>query len=271
MNGMNEIMVGTCGWSYKDWEGHFYPKGTASTDYLAYYAERFPVVEVDSSFYGCPRATVVEGWRDKTPDSFGFSLKVPQTITHEKCLSNCQAEVDEFLTAARILGDKLLCCVLQFGFFNSKVFASLNAFLERLGPFLELWPKDVPLAVEIRNKYWMKKQFGDFLRSYDVTWVLADQQWMPMPEEIARNMNSVTGSFGYLRLLGDRKAVDDLTPTLNRTVIDRSEQIQSDARTAKLMSINVPVVVFVNNHFAGYAHDTVAALLATLKNDETPF
>jgi uncharacterized protein YecE (DUF72 family) len=91
---------------------------------------------------------VVEGWRDKTPDSFGFSLKVPQTITHEKCLSHS---------------------------------------------------------------------------------------------------------------------------TLNRTVIDRSEQLQSDARTAKLISINVPVVVFVNNHFAGYAHDTVATLLATLKNDETPF
>jgi uncharacterized protein YecE (DUF72 family) len=260
MNRMETILVGTCGWSYKDWEGHFYPKGVSAGDYLSYYSERFPVVEVDSTFYGSPRPQMVQGWRDKTPEPFKFSLKVPQTITHEKLLVDCEKELEEFLSAVRILGSKLLCCVLQFGFFNSKVFASLNAFLDRLGPFLELWPKDVPLAVEIRNKYWMKKQFSDFLRTRGVTWVLADQAWMPMPEEIAHHLDAVTGPFGYLRLLGDRKAVDDLTPTLNKTVIDRREQIHSDARASKLLAIKVPVVVFVNNHFAGYAHDTVREL-----------
>ena len=232
MNSMEKILVGTCGWSYKDWEGHFYPKGVSAGEYLSYYAERFPIVEVDSTFYGSPRPQMVQGWREKTPESFKFSLKVPQTITHEKLLLDCQKELEEFLSAARILEGKLLCCVLQFGFFNSKMFATLNAFLDRLGPFLELRPKDVPLAVEIRNKYWMKKQFSDFLRNHAVTWVLADQAWMPMPEEMVRKLDAVTGPFGYIRLLGDRKAVDELTPTLNKTVIDRSEQIRSDVRAA---------------------------------------
>jgi uncharacterized protein YecE (DUF72 family) len=268
---MEQILVGTCGWSYKDWEGHFYPKGLAASEYLPYYAERFPLVEVDSSFYGCPRQSMVQGWRDKTPESFRFSLKVPQTITHEKLLADCQPEVDEFLAAVRILGPKLLCCVLQFGFFNSKVFASVGAFLDRLGPFLECWPKDIPLSAEIRNKYWMKKQFSDLLRNHGVTWVLADQAWMPLPEEIARKIDAITGPIGYLRLLGDRKAVDDLTPTLNRTVIDRGPQIESAARVAKLMAIKVPVVVFVNNHFAGYAHDTIESLLKALAGHELPF
>jgi uncharacterized protein YecE (DUF72 family) len=271
MNSMEKILVGTCGWSYKDWEGHFYPKGVSAGEYLSYYSERFPIVEVDSTFYGSPRPQMVQGWRDKTPESFKFSLKVPQTITHEKLLVDCQKELEEFLSAVRLLGGKLLCCVLQFGFFNSKVLAGLNAFLDRLGPFLELWPKDIPLAVEIRNKYWMKKQFSDFLRTRGVTWVLADQAWMPMPEEILRKLDAITGPFGYLRLLGDRKAVDDLTPTLNKTVIDRREQIQSDARAAKLLSIKVPVVVFVNNHFAGYAHDTVRELVDALEETVTPF
>jgi uncharacterized protein YecE (DUF72 family) len=271
MNGMEKILVGTCGWSYKDWEGHFYPERLPSGEYLSYYSERFPVVEVDSTFYGSPRPKMVEGWRDKTPESFRFSLKVPQAITHEKLLVDCQKELDEFMTAARLLGEKLLCCVLQFGFFNSKVFASLNAFFDRLGPFLELWPGDVPLAVEIRNKYWMKREFADFLRCHGVVWVLADQAWMPSPEEIVDKHDAVTGSFGYLRLLGDRKAVDELTPTLDRTVIDRSDQIQSDARAAKLMAIKVPVVVFVNNHFAGYAHETVRDLLKALEEEATPF
>jgi uncharacterized protein YecE (DUF72 family) len=271
MIGMEKILVGTCGWSYKDWDGCFYPERLPAGDYLTYYADRFPVVEVDSTFYGSPRPKMVEGWRDKTPENFRLSLKVPQTITHEKLLKDCQKETEEFLTAARILESKLLCCVLQFGFFNSKVFANLSAFLDRLGPFVERWPKEVPLAIEIRNKYWMKKQFGDFLRSHGVTWVLADQAWMPLPEEIVHTLDAVTGSLGYVRLLGDRKAVDELTPTLNRTVVDRSDQIRSDARAVKLMAIKVPVVVFVNNHFAGYAHDTIRELLKALEEEVTPF
>ena len=68
---------------------------------------------------------------------------MPQSITHEKVLFDCQAEVDAFLGAARLLGEKLLCCVLQFGSFNRRAFASLDAFLGRLEPFLAAWPRDV--------------------------------------------------------------------------------------------------------------------------------
>ena len=99
--------------------------------------------------------TIVEGWREKTPANFAFSLKVPQSITHEKLLLDCKAEVDGFVGAARLLGDKLACCLLQFGYFNRKAFASLDTFLERLQPFLDLWPSDVPVALEIRNKAWV--------------------------------------------------------------------------------------------------------------------
>jgi uncharacterized protein YecE (DUF72 family) len=263
---MNPIMVGTCGWSYQDWDGHFYPAGTRPADYLPHYAERYPVVEVDSSFYRCPTPRMIESWRNKTPESFRFGLKVPSTITHEKLLTDCNQELEEYLGAVRLLGDKLLCCLLQFAFFNSRVLPNLDAFLDRLGPFVELWPKDIPLAVEIRNKYWMKKQLGEFLRAHGLVWVLADQAWMPSPEEMATKLDVVTGPFAYLRLLGDRAAVDNLTPTLNKTVIDRSSQIESAARTAKLFSIRVPVVVFVNNHFAGYAPETVHQLQQSLAN-----
>ena len=77
--------------------------------------------------------------------------------------------------------------------FKSNVFASVNAFADRLGPFLKLWPKDIQLAVEIRNEHWMKKQFNEFLRSHGITWVLADQAWMPMPEEMVNKLDAITG------------------------------------------------------------------------------
>src|SRR5438477_12142997 len=75
---MYPVRVGTCGWSYKGWEGVFYPDGLPAAGYVSAYAERFPVVEVDSTFYRSPSRKTVEGWDAKTPAHFGFTLKVPQ-------------------------------------------------------------------------------------------------------------------------------------------------------------------------------------------------
>jgi uncharacterized protein YecE (DUF72 family) len=236
----------------------------AAGEYLSYYAERYHVVEVDSTFYRSPSRKMVEGWRDKTPDGFGFSLKVPQVITHEKMLVDCDTEVAGFLSAVRLLGDKLLCCCLQFGYFNKKAFASLDAFLERLEPFLVAWPKDVPVAVEIRNKNWMTPAFADCLRSHRAAWVLSDQAWMPSPLYIAQKFDAATGPFGYVRLLGDRNEVDRLTQTLDHIVVDRQDQIHADAEAIKLMAKRVPVLAFVNNHFAGYAPETIRQLTEEL-------
>jgi uncharacterized protein YecE (DUF72 family) len=258
---MHPVRVGTCGWSYKEWSGVFYPEDLAAADYLAYYAERYPVVEVDSTFYRSPARKTVEGWRDRTPPGFGFSLKVPQVITHERVLLHCRDELGNFLGAARLLGEKLLCCLLQFGYFNRSKFASLNAFLERLDSFLAAWPTDVPVAVEVRNKTWMTPALGDCLRRHRAVWVLPDQVWMPAPLSLVERLDVVTGPFAYVRLLGDREAVDALTTTLDHIVIDRGEQVTADAQAIRQLQQRVPVTVFVNNHFAGYAPETVRQLL----------
>ena len=262
---MQQVRIGTCGWSYQDWSGVFYPKGTAAGEYLTFYAELYPIVEVDSTFYRSPSRKMVEGWRDKTPDGFGFSLKVPQVITHEKLLARCETEVAAFLSAVRLLGDRLLCCCLQFGYFNNKAFSSLDDFLERLDPFLAAWPTDVPVAVEIRNKNWLTEEFADCLRSHRVAWVLSDQAWMPSPLHIAQKLDAATGPFGYVRLLGDRKELDNLTKKLDHVVVDRQDHIAEDAEAIKLLAKRVPVLAFVNNHFAGYAPETVRELTERLR------
>jgi uncharacterized protein YecE (DUF72 family) len=61
------IQVGCCGWSYKDWSGYFYPAKLPPAGYLSHYAERFRVVEVDSTFYHSPAPKTVQSWHDKTP------------------------------------------------------------------------------------------------------------------------------------------------------------------------------------------------------------
>ena len=261
---MHPVRIGTCGWSYKEWSGVFYPDGLTAGKFLSHYAERYPVVEVDSTFYHSPSRKTVEGWRDRTPEGFGFSLKVPQAITHEKVLLDCRAEVSAFLTAARLLEHKLLCCVLQFGYFNKKAFAGLDAFLARLQPFLDAWPRDVPLAVEVRNKAWVTPKLADCLRARQVVLVVADQAWMLSPLDVVSQGDAVTGPFAYVRLLGDRNAVDALTKTLDHVVIDRSEQVTADAEAIRQLSGRVPVLVFVNNHFAGYAPATIDQLRLAL-------
>jgi uncharacterized protein YecE (DUF72 family) len=109
---MHPVRVGTCGWSYREWSGLFYPDDRAPGDFLSFLAERYPVVEVDSTFYRSPSRKTVECWRDRTPPGLGLSLKVPQTITHEKVLLDCRDGVSKFLGAAGVLGEKLICCTL---------------------------------------------------------------------------------------------------------------------------------------------------------------
>jgi uncharacterized protein YecE (DUF72 family) len=261
---MHPIRVGTCGWSYKEWSGVFYPADLKPGEYLSFLAQHYPVVEVDGTFYRSPSRKMVEGWRDGTPPGFGFSLKVPQKITQEKVLLDCGDDVARFLDATRLLGEKLLCCTLQFGYFNRGKFATLGAFLERLEPFLAAWPKDVPVAVEVRNKNWMVPALAECLARHHAVWVLPDQAWMPSPLSVVKQLDAVTGPFSYVRLLGDREAVDALTPKLDHIVIDRAGQVADDAEAIRLLAKRVPVVAFVNNHFAGYAPETLRQLVALL-------
>jgi len=71
------------------WEGSFYPKGMRSANYLAFYAEHFTTVEVDSTFYGCPSARTVNNWAAQTPEGFLFSVKVPQ-VFYRYSISCCE-------------------------------------------------------------------------------------------------------------------------------------------------------------------------------------
>lgn len=91
---MSALRIGTSGWNYPTgkgtWNGLFYPAtrskkaGTAGFDELRFYAEHFDTVEVNSTFYGQPRAEVTAGWAARTPPGFEFSLKLYQKFTHPK-------------------------------------------------------------------------------------------------------------------------------------------------------------------------------------------
>lgn len=98
------IFLGTSSFTAAGWEGSFYPIGMRSKDFLRHYASQFQTVEIDSTFYGTPAASTVTNWNEKTPADFIFAVKVPQVITHEKVLVDCEPEFDEFIERMHLLG-----------------------------------------------------------------------------------------------------------------------------------------------------------------------
>jgi uncharacterized protein YecE (DUF72 family) len=254
------VHIGTSGWSYDDWKGPFYPDGTPARNYLGCYAETFKVVEVDSTYYRTPTRRMVRGWAERTPEHFRFALKVPGEITHKKVLHQADGEMDEFLAALEPLGDKRLCVLLQFGYFNRKMFSSAAPFFERLDAFLGKYARRVPLACEIRNKNWLTRDYFDLLRRHNVAATLVEHAWLPPINQVVEQHDVITGPFSYVRLIGDRQGIEKITKSWRETVIDRTADLRRVAAALRKIAERVPVYTFVNNHYAGHGPDTCREL-----------
>ena len=215
-----------------------------SADYLAFYAEHFHTVEVDSTFYGCPTARTVSNWAARTPEGFIFSVKVPQTITHEKALVDCDAEFAEFVETMSILGAKLGPMVFQFPFFDKWKIKDRHAFTDRLIPFLRKLPAAYKFAIEIRNKKWLDAEFAGVLREHKVALVLQDLSYMPGPKDLTDKFDPIT--------------VEKLTLTWDKTVVDRTAELSSWVDFCyQIKKRGVLIYAYANNHYAGHAPATI--------------
>ena len=107
------LWVGTSGYAYPEWRGSFYPEKMQTAKMLPYYAERFPTVEINNTFYRMPNAKLLEGWSAQVPEQFKLTLKAPQRITHQKRLRDCADDVKYFLEVASTLGPKLGAILFQ--------------------------------------------------------------------------------------------------------------------------------------------------------------
>ncbi len=251
-----EIHLGTSSFTAAGWESSFYPAGMKPAEYLTYYATKFDTVEVDSTFYRAPSASTVEGWARKTPENFIFAVKVPQSITHEKILADCDAEFTQFVKTMEILGEKLGPMLFQFPYFNRSVFTSGAQFTAMLKPFLAKLPKGRMFAVEIRNKNWLDAAFAQLLRDHGVALALQDQSWMPLPS--AYKFDPITADWTYIRWLGDRKEIENVTKTWDKVVVDRTKQLTSWVDFCyQIKKRGVSIFAYANNHYAGHAPATI--------------
>lgn len=268
---MGTLRYGTSSWSEKSWVGPFYPRGTVPGDFLTYYASQFTTVEADVTYYRVPDRRLTTGWVDKTPPGFVLSAKFPRSIVHcgagpapdaDKLLlpDSVGADTEDFLASMAHLGDRCGPLVLQFPYFNKKAFAGPGPFLDRLAKYLDRLPPQFRYAVEIRNKWWLKQPLLDLLRERNIALVLLDLVYMPHPDEIEA-LDLLTADFTYVRLIGDRKAVDEKTKTFDRLVLDQSRRIRRWSNLLQDFLAKVRVAyVYANNHYAGHGPETIRQL-----------
>jgi len=181
------VLVGTSGYSYKEWKGRFYPEKIKEADMLRYYAERFPTVEVNNTFYRMPSAELLRRWAEQTGEAFTFVLKAPQRITHVKRLGDVGADVAFFVETAGALGPKLGPLLFQLPPYMKKDVGRLRALLDLLRP-------GTRAAFEFRHASWFDDEVRDALRGKGAALCLADTDEEPLAEVTA------TADWGYLRL-----------------------------------------------------------------------
>lgn len=252
------IRLGTSAFTADGWEEAFYPAGMKPADYLSYYATQFDAVELDNTFYRTPAVSTVKGWYAKTPPGFLFAAKVPQVITHEKALVECDEDLREFLNAMDCLGEKLGPLLFQFGYFNKNAFAGMNEFLARLVPFLKKLPGGYRFAVEIRNKNWLVPALIDALRERGVALALVDHVWLPRPKQLFARFDPVTADFAYVRWIGDRKGIEEKTKTWSKIIMDRAADLGEWVEVLKKVHLRkIQILAFANNHYAGYGPGTI--------------
>jgi len=274
------LRIGTSGWSYPSgkgtWNGLFYPAsrskraGTAGFDELRFYAEHFDTVEVNTTFYGQPRAEVARSWVDRTPRGFEFSLKLYQKFTHPKMFREAaltrapgsegplldllaqvtQADIDEFREGIDPLASsgRLGALLAQF----PASFKDSPASRDYLAGLLRAFD-DYPIAVELRHKSW-SDAIGDtlaMLNAFGAAWVQIDEPKFRF--SIRQNYLPNVSSFYYMRLHGrnaaawwrHEKAEDRYNYLYSTKELKEFSEIAGAAKALVKKSY-----LYTNNHFA---------------------
>jgi uncharacterized protein YecE (DUF72 family) len=182
------LLAGTSGFAYKPWKGSFYPAKLKDAEMLRYYAQQFPAVEINNTFYRMPSRELLERWAEQAGEAFTFVLKAPQRITHQGRLQNTGDPLGLFLETTSVLGARRGPLLFQLPPFFQKD-------LDRLRAFLDLLPEGCRAAFEFRHPSWLDDAVYAALRDKGAALCIADTD-----EEEGRTPFVATAGWGYLRL-----------------------------------------------------------------------
>jgi uncharacterized protein YecE (DUF72 family) len=175
------LFVGTSGWAYPTWKPGFYPAKTPATKFLGYYASRLTSVEVNYTFRTLPTAKMLDGWLAATPDTFRFSFKAPQRITHFSRLRDCEALVHQFVEALAPAREANQLGLLLFQLPPN--FQATDEHRARLATFLAHPDLSTTrIAFEFRHESWFAEDVYAVLRDHNAALCIAASDDLATPE-----------------------------------------------------------------------------------------
>jgi uncharacterized protein YecE (DUF72 family) len=259
-----ELRIGTSGWSYPSgrgtWSGVFYPRPEdrpRGFDELAFYAERFTTVEVNSTFYGQPRPAVALGWIRRTPKDFEFSVKLYQKFTHPNMAVDATSinarDVDLFKAGIEPLAaaDRLGALLAQFppSFHRTP---EACAYLEWLiGTFGQY-----RLAIELRHRSWSDETEATraLLDAHRVAWVQIDEP--KFESSVRQDLGPNRSDILYMRLHGRNAAMwwehDEAEDRYN--YLYSEDELSPIAAKVRAATGQVKkAYLYLNNHFSASA------------------
>lgn len=185
---MPSYYIGTSGWHYDHWRGRFYPSELPKSKWLDFYSVHFSTVELNNSFYRLPSEKAFVNWRDSSPPSFSFAVKVSRFITHIKKLRNAEEPLKNFLDRACFLEGKLGPLLYQLP-------PNMKRNDEVLTDFLSLLPTGLSHVFEFRNPSWLDEGVFEILQRHGVGFCIYD-----MPDFTTPLVT--TANFAYIRFHG---------------------------------------------------------------------
>ncbi len=223
--------AGTSGWHYEHWRRRFYPEKLPKAKWLEFYAGHFATVELNNSFYRLPSENAFTNWRDSSPANFTFAVKVSRFITHIKRLKDTGEAVDNFITRAKILGDKLGPLLYQLP-------PNMHRNDELLESFLATLPRGLKHVIEFRHQSWLEEGVFQILRKYDTGLCVFDMPSVSCPLV-------ATADFAYIRFHGS-------TGLYSSCYSD--EELATWAKRLTNLAENLKAIyVYFNNDAEGFA------------------
>jgi uncharacterized protein YecE (DUF72 family) len=235
------LLIGTSGYVYGDWRGRFYPRTLPVREWLPFYTEHFPTVELNNPFYRLPTAQMFREWYRAVPRDFVFAVKASRFLTHVKRLKDPAAPLRLFLGRARALGETLGPVLFQLP-------PQFHANPERLDRFLaalarQRYVKPLRAVLEVRHPSWLDEAVYERLRAANVSLCVHDSKKQPVT-------GPVTADFVYVRRHGygtrgnyPRRAIEKDAAAI-RTWLGEGRD----------------VYVYYNNDWRGFALDNARAL-----------
>jgi uncharacterized protein YecE (DUF72 family) len=282
------VFIGTSSWKYPGWLDQIYTRDRYATrgkfsqkrfeaECLREFAETFPIVCGDFSFYQFPSPEYWNKLFSTAPPGLKFALKVPGEVTvevfprHARYGPRAGEQNPSYLNAEGLIGlfleplapyrDRIAALIFEFG----ARAASPREFVDRLDTFLAALPRTFPYAVEVRNREYLHPRYFDCLREHASAHVLSAWTRMPTLSEQLAMPGVFPAPFTVVRgLLKQGRAYEQAVAQFEP--YDRIRDENPEARNAlrevirRMREERRAAYIFVNNRLEGNAPETIRAV-----------